>query len=150
MRSLKRMNAATWYFMRHAPGDLRPIARALVEDFCSGRRPIVPDVDGMVRQAEVVVRLHRRQANAVLRLGFFQYRAGADGLIDSVHLDLVMSAITEATFPSLVYRRGAGVIHAEQLFARRRLEHLSRWTPTTMEMAKLSDMINQKAGLRIA
>jgi hypothetical protein len=63
------MNVAVWFFLRQAPADLRPVPRALIEDFCFGRRSIRPDTEGFVRCAEVVVRVERRRRATSFALG---------------------------------------------------------------------------------
>jgi hypothetical protein len=41
------------------------------------------------------------------------------------------------------------VVGAEHKFAQRRLDHLSRWTPTRAEVVKLRELVNRKAGRAI-
>ena len=49
------MGARAWFFLRSRPGELRPLAQSVVDDFFfrAGRLPT--DAEGFVRYAEVIV-----------------------------------------------------------------------------------------------
>ncbi len=46
------MGHAPWYFVRPAPGELRPLVRAQVDRFLSGESAL-PNDEGLVRYIEV-------------------------------------------------------------------------------------------------
>jgi hypothetical protein len=56
------MGARAWFFLRSRPGELRPLAQSVVDDFFfrAGRLPA--DAEGIVRYAEVFVLLEDRRA----------------------------------------------------------------------------------------
>ena len=144
------MGARVWFFLRPRPGELRSLAQNTVEDFFfrDGRLPA--DEEGFVRYAEVVVLLEDRRAVEVLRVGYFQDRTRADGMLDRERHREVMAAAGEAAFGHLSFSKPPpGVIGAEHKFARRRLDHLSRWKPTRAEVMKLRELVNRKAGREI-
>jgi hypothetical protein len=144
------MGARAWFFLRSRPGELRPLAQSVVDDFFfrAGRLPA--DAEGFVRYAEVLVLLEDRRAVEVLRVGHFQHRTRADGTLDRAHHMEVMAAAGEAAFGHLAFpKRPPGVVGAEHKFAQRRLDHLSRWTPTRAEAVKLRELVNRKAGREI-
>lgn len=141
------MGVGVWSFLRPRPGELHPVTRSAVKAFVFGTGRLPTDADGFVRFAEVIVSLHHRRAVNVLRVGFFQYRALVDGTLDREHLREVMAVTSAATFGGLrLAPQPPGVVGAEHRFARRRLEHLSRWKPTRAEHAKLRDLVNRRAG----
>lgn len=103
-----------------------------------------------MRYAQVIVSLEDRRAVEVLRVGFFQYRALADGTLDREHFSEIMAVVPEAAFGWLqLSKPPPGVVGAEHKFAKRRLEHLSHWKPTQDEHALLRDLVNRKAGREI-
>ena len=108
---------------------------------------IQPDAEGFVRYAQMSVRLQDRCAIEVVRVGFFQYRAFPDGTLDREHLGEIMATVPEAVFGRLHRsKQPPGVVDAEHMFAQRRLDHLSRWQPTKVELAQLRRLANRKAG----
>lgn len=91
--------------------------------------------------------LQNRRAVEVLRLGFFQYRALKNGTLDRRHFDEIMRTVPEAALGWLQFSSPPpGVVSAEHRFAKRRLEHLSQWTPTKAELRLLAELVNRKAG----
>ncbi len=144
------MGASVWSFLRPRPGELCPVAQRAVEDFLSNAGRLAADADGFVRYAQVIVNLQNRRAVEVIRVGFFQYRALKDGMLDRRHFSEIMAAVPEAAFGWL--RRSqplSGVVGAEHRFAKRRLEHLSTWKPAPSELSKLRGLVNSKAGREI-
>ena len=144
------MGVTTWFFLRPRPGELRPLAQSAAGTFIfeGGRLPA--DAEGFVRYAEVIVSLHDRRAVEVLRVGFFQHRALADGTLDREHFREIMAIVPEAVFGWLeLSKPPRGVIAARHKFARRRLENMSEWKPTRGELATLRDLVNRKAGREI-
>jgi hypothetical protein len=97
------MGARTWFFLRPRPGELRSLTQSAVDDFFfrDGRLPA--DAGGFVRYAEVVVLLEDRRAVEVLRVGYFQDRTGADGMLDRERHSEVMAAAGEAAFGHLSF-----------------------------------------------
>lgn len=141
------MGVSVWCFLRPRPGELHPVTHSAVEAFVYGSGRLPADADGVVRFAEVIVSLDQRRAVEVLRVGFFQYRALVDGKLDREHLREIMAVTSEAAFGGLrLSPQPPGVVGAEHRFARRRLEHLSRWKPTRAEHAKLRELVNRRAG----
>lgn len=150
LRDLVSMGLRVWYFLRHQPGDLRPIPASLVERFLSGQDRLPVDADGFVRYAQVIVRTEDRRATDVVQVGFYQDRAMKNGKLDRKHHREVMAVIPEVAFGGLQPSEPApGVIEAGARFAKRRLEHLSNWKPTADEHAKLRALVNEKAGHRV-
>lgn len=139
------MAVSVWYFLRPKAGELKPLAFTAVDAFLSagGRLPV--DADGFVRTVEVAVLLEARRAQQILRLGFFQHRAHADGTVDQDHERQVRETLPTAALGGLAPTPEPGVIDANQAFAQRRLEHLNRWTPTTSDHAALCEAVNRKA-----
>ena len=144
------MGVAVWYFLRPRSGELHPIARAAADAFLAGKVSLPADQDGFVRYVEVAVRLEHRHAVEVLRVGYFQHRVGRSGKLDQRNLREVMAVAGEAAFggPSRA-KPPAGIIAAEHRVAHRRLAHLSQWQPTTVEVAAIRRLVNQKAGCAV-
>jgi len=141
------MGVTVWYFLRPGPGELRPVPRATVEAFFLSKGRLPRDENGLVRLVEVLVHLQDRKAVEVTRITFPQYRALEDGTLDREHHQEVMALTGEVAFGGLaLLEPPPGVVKAEHRFAKRRLEHLSRWTPTAAERAALHDLVNRKAG----
>lgn len=141
------MGVRTWFYLRPRPGELRPLALGRVDDFFSrgGRLPV--DEEGWVQYAEVMVLLEDRHPVEVVRLAYFQCRAHADGTLDRRHYMELMATAGEAASGALsLSEPPPGVVSAEHRFAKRRLEHLSRWKPTKAEVALLRDFVNRRAG----
>jgi hypothetical protein len=144
------MGVSAWSFLRPRPGELHPLAQHTVEAFFFKGGRIPADAEGFVRYAQVMVSLRDRHAIEVLRVGFFQYRALPDGLLDRKHLDEIMAVVPEAAFGCLrLSKAPQGVIEAQDKFAKRRLEHLSQWKPTKADVGKLRELVNRKAGREI-
>jgi len=121
-----------------------------VDDFFFRDGQLPADQAGFVRYAEVMVLLADRRAVEVLRVGYVQHRTRADGTLDRQRHMEVMAATGEAAFGHLPFPRPPpGVVGAEHKFAQRRLDHLSRWTPTRTEVVKLRELVNRKAGREI-
>lgn len=139
------MGLAAWHFLRSGLDELRPLSGASAECFISGGGRLPPEADGFVRYAQVLVRLQDRHPVEVVRVGFFQYRALADGTLDRTHFREIMALVGEATFGWLGTKPPQGVIGAEHRFARRRLDQMSQWKPTRGEQAKLRELVNKKA-----
>jgi len=141
------MGISAWCFQRRRPGELSPLAQSAVEAFMSKGGHLPADPEGFVRYAEVIVSLEDRRAVEVLRIGFYQYRARKNGTLDRRHFDEILQTVPEAAFGGLQPIAPApGVIPAEHRFAKRRLEHLSQWTPTDEERRRLADLVNRRAG----
>jgi hypothetical protein len=138
---------SVWYFIRSRPGELRAISTRAADRFLSdaGGR-IAPDADGLVRYAQVCVDMENRRAVALIRVDFLQSRANEDGSIDRDHLREVMNVVPAVMSGVLPSDSPTGVVDAEAKFAKRRLDHLTRWTPTNDELAKLRRLVNDKAG----
>jgi hypothetical protein len=144
------MAATVWFFLRPRVDELCPVALAKVEDFFirGGRFPT--DEEGFVRYAEVSVLLEDRRAVEVLRVGYFQHRARADGTLDRDRHMEVMAAAGEASFGQMPFPElPPGVVDSGHKFAKRRREHLSQWKPTKTEGALLRELVNHKAGREI-
>ena len=139
-----------WFFVRSRPGELSPLALRAAEAFLSGSGRLPPDPESFVRYAQVIVRLQDRRAVEVERVGFFQYRALKDGRLDRRHFQKILEAVPEAAFGWLQLEKPPpGVVGAEHKFAKRRLQHLNQWKPTTAELVLLRDLVNRKAGREI-
>jgi hypothetical protein len=144
------MGASVWTFVRPQPGELSPVAQRAVEEFLSKAGRLPTDPEGFVRYAQVVVNLVDRRAVEVLHVGFFQYRALKNGRLDRRHFREIMATVLEAAFGWLqLDAPQPGVVAAEHKFAKRRLEHLSTWKPTSEELSMLRDLVNHKAGREI-
>lgn len=145
------MGISIWFFSRPRPGELCPLALSAAEAFLSGGGRLPVDADGFVRYAEVIVRLQDHRAIEVLRVGFYQYRTLKNGTLDRKHLHDIMAAGTDAAFGWLkLDEPPPGVVTAEHKFAKRRLEHLNQWKPTKAELAKLGELVNQRARTELA
>ncbi len=83
------MGLGVWYFLRLAPGELRPVARATLDRFFL-REATLPNHEGMARYVDVVVGVEDRKAVEVVRYGGFQYRVDAHGTLDAQQLGEVM------------------------------------------------------------
>ena len=143
---MRGMGLRSWFYIRPRPGELRRLALRKVEDFFShgGQLPI--GEEGQVQYAEVMVRLEDRQAVGVVRLSYFQYHARADGTLDRRSYMEMMATAGEAAFGgSSLKKAPPGVVNAEHRFAQRRLDHLSRWTPTKDEVEILRGIVNRRA-----
>ena len=72
-------------FRRTAPRQFEEVAQTLLDDFCLGLAPLMPEADGLVRTAQVsFVMKGQRPVRATLGPGF-ALRASAEGLIDPAH-----------------------------------------------------------------
>jgi len=141
------MGVRTWFFLRPRQGELRPLAQTKVDAFFfrDGRLPV--DDDGLVRYAEVTVRLEDRRAVEVLRVAHFQCRARTDGTLDrQKYMELMATAGEAASGGVVTSTSPPGVVRAEHRFAQRRLDHLSRWKPTKAEVEVLRELVNRRAG----
>ncbi len=144
------MGVRAWSFLRPRPGELHPLAQRAVDAFFFQDGPLPVDEEGFVRVAEVLVLLEDRRAVEVLRVGYFQHRALADGALDRERYREVMAAAGEAAFGHLALSRPPpGVVGAEHRFAQRRLDHMSLWKPTPAEIKKLRELVNRRAGRAI-
>ena len=144
------MGVSVWTFLRPHPGELHAVTQRAVSEFLSSAGRLPTDAEGYVRYAEVVVNLDNRQAVQLLRVGFYQYRALTNGTLDCGHFREIMATVPEVAFGGLQFTKPkAGVVSAEHRFAKRRLEHLSLWTPTQGDRSKLRELVNHKAGREI-
>ncbi len=144
------MGVRAWSYLRPRPGDLRPLSQRAVEAFVfrDGRLPV--DEEGFVKLAEVLVLMEDRRAVEALRVGYFQHRALSDGTLDREHHRQVMAAAGEAAFGALALSKPPpGVVAADHRFAKRRLDHMSRWEPTRAELERLCELVNPRAGRKI-
>lgn len=143
----RAMGISVWFFVRKRSGELGPLARRAVDAFIFNGGRLPADTEGFVRYAEVIVSLENRRAVEVLRVGFYQHRALDDGTLDRSHYDEIMRTVPEAAFGWLqLCEPPPGVVAAEHRFAKRRLEHLSQWKPTKVELRQLRDLVNRRAG----
>lgn len=123
------MGVSAWYFQRRRPGELCRLAQSAVDGFISRGGRLPADADGFVRYAQVIVSLENRRAVAVLRVGFFQYRALEDGTLDRDHYDEIMRTVPAAAFGWLqLSKPPPGVVEAERRFAQRVTSVATRWT----------------------
>ncbi len=144
------MGARVWSFLRPRPGELRPLAQSALDAFFFREGRLPADEDGFVCYFEVVVLFNVRRAVEVIRVSCFRHRALKNGTLDRRRLMEMMSTVGEAAFGHLTFSKSPpGVIQAEHKFARRRLDRISRWTPTRGELAKLRDLVNRRAGHEI-
>lgn len=144
------MAATVWFFLRPRVGELRPVALAKVEDFFMRDGRLPTDEEGFVRYAEVSLLLEERRAVEVLRVAYSQHRARADGTLDRDRHMEVIAAAGEVSFGQMPFQEPPpGVVSSEHKFAKRRLEHLSKWNPTKTEIALLRKLVNHKAGREI-
>ncbi len=146
MHMVRDMGVRTWFYLRPRHGELRPLPFGRVDDFFSrgGRLPV--DEEGWVQYAEVMVLLEDRRPVEVVRLAYFQCRAHADGTLDRRHYMELMATASEAASGAIAFSKPPpGVVSAEHRFAKRRLEHLSRWKPTKAEVALLRELVNRRA-----
>jgi len=93
--------------------------------------------------------MENRRAVDLIRVDFLQCRAYEDGAIDREHMREVMFVVPQVMSGALPSQPPAGLIDAEHKFAKRRLDHLTKWTPTTDELAELRRLVNDKAGREI-
>jgi hypothetical protein len=143
------MGLGVWYFLRLAPGELRPVARATLDRFFL-REATLPNHEGMARYVDVVVGVEDRKAVEVVRYGGFQYRVDAHGTLDAQQLGEVMALASEAVLGSVLPTDLVpGVVAGEHRYAERRLEHVSRWRLSDAEPALLRALVNRKAGSTI-
>jgi hypothetical protein len=85
------MGLGVWYFLRLAPGELRPVAGAQRDRFFR-REATQPSHQGIARYVELIVQMEARKAVEVVRFGGFQYRVdAADAELDPQHLGEVMA-----------------------------------------------------------
>jgi len=141
------MGVRTWFYLRPRQGELRPLAQTKVDAFFfrDGRLPV--DDEGLVRYAEVTVRLENRRAVEGVRVAYFQSRASADGTLDRQEYMELIAAAGEAAFGAYALSKPPpGVVNAEHRFAQRRLDHLSRWNPMKAEVEILREFVNRRAG----
>jgi hypothetical protein len=144
------MGAAIWTFLRPRPGELHRVSQRAVDDFLSGGGRLQADAEGFARYAQVTVNLENRRAVEVLRVGFFQYRARKDGRLDRKHFQEYSAAAADAAFGWLqLDELPPGVIPAAHEFAKRRLDYLSTWKPTSDDLATLCELVNRRAGREI-
>jgi hypothetical protein len=141
------MGVSAWFFQRRQRGVLLPLAQSAVDAFLFKGGRLDADGEGFVRYAQVIVSLENRRAVEVLRVGSFQYRSLKNGTLDRDHYDEIKRAIPEAAFGWLqLDKPPPRVVNAEHCFAKRRLEHLSQWNPTTIELRLLHELVNRRAG----
>lgn len=139
-----------WYYLRAAPGDLRPLAAADMESFLRARLPLPADEDRHVHYVGLEV---TEQEQAVLDLGrvwFGRCRVREDGLLDQ------RAMLDQANARLAVHDRlldgiptGAGLIDASDVFEARRLLHATRWQPTEIDLRRLQSLVNERAGWNI-
>lgn len=150
--SFSVMGISVWYFVRSQPGEFRALTSRAADQFFSdagGRFP--PDADGLVRYAQVCVDMENRRAVALRRVDFLQTRANEDGSIDRDYERKVMHDVVPVVMGGLLPSDSpAGVIDAEPKFAQRRLDHMTKWTPTKEDLESLRRLVNHKAGRDIA
>jgi len=140
------MRVTTWYFLRSRPGELQPLSMAMMQRFVAGDCKLPPDDDGVVRCIEVTVRCEGRQALEVVRVNAFQDRVHPDGTFDQERQFQIVAMAGEARFGrSSPPTQADGVIDAEHLFTRRRVDHLLHWKPSAAELAVLAELVNRKA-----
>jgi hypothetical protein len=135
-----------WYFLRENPGDLRPLPRRSVDAFSSGDGMLATSGDGYVRLAQVIVRMCDRRAVEVLGVEFVQDRALPSGKLDPDHRREAMASALQLLDAELPSSNGeSGVIDARHRFAKRRLDHLTRWDPTDADWSTLRWLVNLRA-----
>jgi hypothetical protein len=146
------MGISVWYFVRPRPGKFRALsARAADQFFANAGGRIAPDADGLVRYAQVCVDMENRRAVALRRVDFLQTRANEDGSIDRDFEHKVMHEVVPVAMGGLLPSSSpGGVIDAEPQFAKRRLDHMTKWTPTNKDIEALRRVMNHKAGRDIA
>ena len=143
------MGVSASFFQRRQPGELCPLAQSAVDTFMFKGDRLFADPEGFVRYAQVIVRLENRRAVEVLRVGFFQHRVLEDGTLDRDHFDEIVRTMPDAALGGLLIANPMpGLIDAEHRFARRRLKHLSQWTPTQAEIRLLRELVIRRVGRR--
>jgi hypothetical protein len=141
------MRISIWYFLRPQPGLLQAISARAAERFFSGQGgELKPDPSGFVRYAQLFVETENRSPIGLLRIDFLQCRAHEDGTLDREHMAEIMSAVPSVMSGLRPAKAPRGVIDAEHLFAKRRMDHLSRWKPTQKDLLDLRRVVNSKAG----
>ena len=128
--------------------SLRPVARANLDRFVR-REATLPSHQGIARYVEVIVEMEDCKAAEVVRFGGFQYRVDADAKLDPQHLGEVMALAGQVVLGgALTTELRPGVVAAEHRFAKRRLEHVSRWRLADAQLALLRALVNRKAGAK--
>jgi len=121
-----------------------------MQRFTAGDCKLPPEEDGMVRCIEVSVRCEGRRAVEVVRVNAFQDRVHPDGTLDRERQFEIVAMVGEATLGrSSPPKQVDGVIDAEHLFAKRRVDHLLHWKPTAAELVVLAELVNRKARRQI-
>ena len=129
---------------------LHPLALCRMDAFLFKGGKLDADEAGFVRYAEVRVVLAGRRAVRTHGVGYFQARTSPDGTLDQEYYMKILDAAGAVAYGNLkLHKPPPGVIDAAQKFAQRRLEHLSRWTPTRADLEKLRELVNHKAGRAI-
>jgi hypothetical protein len=144
------MGSALWTFLRPRPGELHRVSQRAVDDFLSRGGRLQADAEGFARYAQVSVNLENRRAVEVLRVGFYQHRVRKDGRLDRKHFQEYCTAAADAAFGWLqLDKPPPGLIPAAHEFAKRRLDHLSTWKPTSDDLTTLRELVNRRADREI-
>jgi hypothetical protein len=137
---------AFWYFVRAAPGDLRPIALREMEEFFRGRARL-PTVNGSVDYIRVKVATQQRTAMSVEEVSCERAPLLADGRLDESRWLRAAGAERVLAAQPRVRRRSTGVvIDARDRFEARRQAALARWEPTRADASALRELVNCRAG----
>jgi hypothetical protein len=139
-----------WYYLRVAPGDLRPLSPSDMESFLRAEQPLPADEDRHVHYVGLEV---SKQEDTILDLGhvwFGRCRVKEDGLLDQQ----AMLAQANARLAAQDRLRDGlpadeVLIDARDVFEARRLLHATRWQPTEIDLRTLQSLVNERAGWNI-
>lgn len=136
-----------WYFLRVAPGDLRPLETFELECFLRGELPLPGDVDCCVHWVGLEVEEHRGTPLSVERVWFTRMRTRPDGLLDPkaalARINERLQAVERLQQP---IEAGHPVVDARDLFVAKRLMQERTWQPTDHDVRSLRLEVRRRAG----
>ena len=141
---------AIWYFIRVAPGDLRPVSTEEMEAFWRGQRPLPADESQVAHYVGLSVLLNEETPMDIENVWFARCTVKEDGILDQQTMLAKVNARVDIqrriANQGAVWPPGQDVIDARDLFAARRLAHETRWDPTEADLLCLKELINTRAG----
>lgn len=136
-----------WYFLRVAPGDLRPLETFEMECFLRGELPLPGDEQRLVHWVGLDVLEEKGTALGVERVWFSRMRAADDGRLDpKATLALINERLKVVERLQQPIETGLDVVDARDLFVARRLLHERTWRPTEEDVVSLRALVERRAG----
>lgn len=140
----------TWYFLRSAPGELRPLSTEEMESFWRGEIPLPADEERFVHYVGLTMVLTEETPMDIENVWFARCTVKEDGTLDQRAMLAKVNARVDIqrriTTQGAVWPPGQDVIDARDLFAARRLKQETRWEPTEADLLRLKELINARAG----